>query len=58
MAKKNVYIHELEIKMKEFKKDSILMKERLLELEEENKDLSNGNPKKKKQLKVIFSINH
>jgi predicted RNA-binding protein with PUA domain len=40
LAKKNAYIHEIEIKMKEMKKENEFLKTQVVELEEENKDLT------------------
>lgn len=42
LAKKNAYIRELEIKLREMKTENEDLKTRVDELEEENKELRNG----------------
>ncbi|CDW74890.1 UNKNOWN [Stylonychia lemnae] len=53
LSKKNAYIHELEIKMKEMKRENEFLKTQVVDLEEENKDLSQGKPRRPKPSQVV-----
>eukprot|EP00347_Sterkiella_histriomuscorum_P014788 403359523 len=49
LSKKNAYIHELEIKMKEMKRENEELKSRVVELEDENNELADGKPRRQKK---------
>jgi hypothetical protein len=48
LEKKNYYIRELEIKLRDMKQDNLSLKERAAQLESDNQDLQTGNFQTKK----------
>lgn len=50
LNKKNAYIHEMEIKMKEMKRENEELKRQVADLEEENSQLAGGAPRRPRQV--------
>lgn len=55
LNKKNAYIHEMEIKMKEMKRENEELKRQVADLEEENSQLAGGAPRRPRQVNHFIS---